>query len=298
VNDQERPARWRPTFGRHWESVIVVILFVFGAVLVFGYLNWLGDLARGNLGVSFAQRRPVGQALATAIPNTLVLAGAALCIDFLLGLALGVYQAARARRSADVLLGNHSPISVSRETSLPGLDLIPANQNMQMVEKFLHVRDNYEQALRQALARVASYDIILCDCPPALGAITLNALAAAELLLVPTQCEYFSAYGLNEMLELVRNLRERTNPGLSYRILITMFDRRNRIHNNILEQVKTAFGDAVLNTTIEVDTKLRESAVFGLPITGYAPNSRAAQQYRALAQELMHYARQKAAQAA
>jgi len=215
-----------------------------------------------------------------------------------LSLALGVNPASLHRTVADVLLGNYSPISVSRETSLPGLDLIPANQNMQMVEKFLHVRDNYEQALRQALARVASYDIILCDCPPALGAITLNALAAAELLLVPTQCEYFSAYGLNEMLELVRNLRERTNPGLSYRILITMFDRRNRIHNNILEQVKTAFGDAVLSTTIEVDTKLRESAVFGLPITGYAPNSRAAQQYRALAQELMHYARQKAAPSA
>ncbi len=215
-----------------------------------------------------------------------------------LSLALGVNPANLHRTAADVLLGNHSPISVSRETALPGLDLIPSNQHMHMVEKFLHVRDKYEQALRQALASLTTYDVVLCDCPPALGAITLNALAAAELLVIPTQCEYFSAYGLNEMLELVRSVRERTNPNLSYRILITLLDRRNRIHKDILEQVKSAFGDAVLETAIEIDTKLRESAVFGQPITGYAPNSRAAQQYRALAQELMQYARQKAAPSA
>ncbi len=210
-----------------------------------------------------------------------------------LSLALGVNPSNLHRTLADVLLGNHSPLAVTRETSIPGLDLLPSSQNMQMVEKFLHVRDNHERALQQALARLTAYNIILCDCPPALGSITLNALSAADLLIIPTQCEYFSAYGLNEMLDLVRNLRDRANPRLSYRILITLFDRRNRIHKDIHEQVKTAYGDAVLNSVIEIDTKVRESAVLGQPITDYAPTSRAALQYRELAQELMQYAQQK-----
>jgi chromosome partitioning protein len=215
-----------------------------------------------------------------------------------LSLALGVNPANLHRTVADVLLGNHSPLAVSRETSLPGLDLLPANQSMQMVEKFLHVRENHEHALSAALARLTAYNIILCDCPPALGSITLNALTAADLLLIPTQCEYFSAYGLNEMLDLVRNVRERTNPRLSYRIAVTLFDRRNRIHKTIREQIQNAYGDALLVNAIEIDTKLRESAVFGQPITGYAPASRAATQYRALAQELMQYAQQKTAPSA
>jgi chromosome partitioning protein len=212
-----------------------------------------------------------------------------------LTLALGVAPASLRRTVVDVLLGNHSPVSVSRETDLPGLDLLPSNQGMQLAEKFLHVRENYEHLLQRALDGTRHYDVVLCDCPPALGSITLNALSAADLLIIPTQCEYLSAYGLNEMLELVRNLRERANPRLSYRILITLFDRRNRIHNTIREQLQQAFGNAVLTTIIEIDTKLRECPVMGLPITRYAPHSRAALQYRALAEELLQYAEQKAA---
>jgi chromosome partitioning protein len=215
-----------------------------------------------------------------------------------LSLALGVNPAGLRRTVADVLLGNYTPVSVSRETVMPGLDLMPANQDMQLVEKFLYVRQDYEHTLRKALQQTSPYEVILCDCPPSLGAITVNALTAADLLLIPTQCEYFSAHGLNEVLDFVRNIRERTNAHLSYRLLITMFDRRNRVHRSIFEQIKTAFGEAVLDTTIEVDTKLRESPVFGQPITSYAPNSRAAEQYRALAEELMRHAQQKTKQPA
>ncbi|MGH2520915.1 MAG: ParA family protein, partial [Anaerolineales bacterium] len=150
----------------------------------------------------------------------------------------------------------------------------------------------HAHTLRRALARTSAYDFVLCDCPPALGNITLNALTAADLLLIPTQCEYFSAHGLNEVIETVRFVRERTNPRLSYRILITMFDRRNRVHHTLHERIKNAFGEALFETMIETDTKLRESPVFGQPITHYAPNSRAAQQYRALAEEFLRYAQQ------
>jgi chromosome partitioning protein len=211
-----------------------------------------------------------------------------------LSLALGVNTAGLRRGVADVLLGNHSPLSVSRETCMAGLDLLPANPDMRLVEKFLTVRQNYEYALRQALALTNTYQVILFDCPPSVGALPFTALTAADLLLIPTQCEYFSTHGLGEVLDLVSRVRSRTNPNLSYRLLVTMYDRRNRVHRTILEQLRSAFDSAVLETTIEVDTKLRESPVFGQPILRYAPNSRASLQYRALAEELSVYVQRQA----
>jgi chromosome partitioning protein len=217
-----------------------------------------------------------------------------LCIDLdpqaNLTLALGVKPASLRRTVADVFMGNHTPISISRETALPGLDLMPANQDLQLVEKFLHVRQNHAYTLREALTHTASYEYILLDCPPALGNITLNALTAADILLAPTQCEYFSAHGLGEIMETVRYVREHTNPRLNYRVLVTLFDRRNRVHHTLYAQLKSAFGSTLCDSIIEIDTKLRESQVFGQPITLFAPKSRAALQYQALAEELMRYA--------
>jgi len=216
-----------------------------------------------------------------------------------LSLSLGLKAAHLRRGVADVLLGNLSPVSVSRETLIPGLDILPANPEMHLVEKFLTVRQDYEYTLRKALNGAHPYEVVLMDCPPSLSAIPYTAFTAADMLLIPTQCEYFSTHGLGEVLDLVSRVRARTNPHLSYRIMVTMFDRRNRVHRSILEQMRSAFGSALLETTIEVDTKLRESQVFGQPITTYAPNSRAAQQYRALAEELSVYVqREKTAQPA
>lgn len=214
-----------------------------------------------------------------------------------LTLAVGV-QPAQARRSvADLLLGNTSPLSVSRESAIPGLDIIPASGEMLLVERFLYVRQNYERLLRTALAKATMYDTILLDCPPSLGALTINALTAANLLIIPTQCEFFSAHALREMLDLIRNIRQRTNPMLRYRVLITMLGR-TRVHRTLHDQIRAAFGSAVFETAIENDTKLRECPVVGKPITQYAPESKAAMQYRALAQELTEYARQEIAQPA
>ncbi|MBK8428483.1 MAG: ParA family protein [Lewinellaceae bacterium] len=136
------------------------------------------------------------------------------------------------------------------------------------------------------------YDYIILDCPPALGAITKNALAASDLLLIPTQAEYFSAYALRNMMTLIRNIREHDNPNLAYRILVTMMDRRNRTHRNIHEQLRATFGEGVFNTVIEMDTKLRESPIAGLPITHYKSGARGSTQYRVLAQELIEYAKE------
>jgi chromosome partitioning protein len=214
-----------------------------------------------------------------------------------LTLALGIQPTQTRRSVADLLLGNASPLSVSRETGIPGLDLIPASGEMLLVERFLYVRQHYEHLLRKALAKSNMYSIILLDCPPSLGALTINALTASQLLIIPTQCEFFSAHSLREMLDLIRNIRQRSNPSLRYRVLITMLGR-TRVHRTLQEQIRSAFGNAVFETAIENDTKLRECPVVGKPITQYAPESRAAMQYRALAQELEEYVHQAVAQPA
>jgi glycosyltransferase involved in cell wall biosynthesis len=119
-----------------------------------------------------------------------------------------------------------------------------------------------------------------------------SSLSAADLLIIPTQAEYFSAYALRNMMGTIRRVRQESNPNLAYRILVTLLDRRNRTHRNIFEQLQATFGQGVFTTVIEVDTKLRESPIAGLPITQYKPGSRGSQQYRVLAQELMEYAKE------
>jgi chromosome partitioning protein len=195
------------------------------------------------------------------------------------------------RSAADVLLGNETLIRVSRETGTPGLDLVPSNADMLTVSHFLYLRAGYEYVLRDSLAQpgVAHYDVALIDCPPSLGEVTLTALTAADLVIVPTQCEYFSMQALDSTLKLVSLVRAKTNPRLAFRLLITMFDLRGKLHSRALAYLQNHFANALLQTAIGVDTKLRESQMIGQPVTAYAPHSRSAQQYRQLAEELMTY---------
>lgn len=208
-----------------------------------------------------------------------------------LTLALGFEPGEAEVTSSNIMLDNASLSSAYRKTDVNNLDLIPSNSRIETSEQYLPVRNNYTTILRTAIysAGTLPYDYILFDCPPALGAITRNALAAADLLLIPTQAEYFSAYALRNMMTLIRKIRETDNPDLAYRILVTMLDRRNRTHRNINDQLRSTFGEGVFNTVIEIDTKLRESPISGLPITHYKPGSRGSTQYRVLAQELMEY---------
>jgi chromosome partitioning protein len=207
-----------------------------------------------------------------------------------LSLGLGVNPANVRRSVADMLMNSVSLISISRETNVPGMDIVPSNADMGMAERFLPVRQNYEYILKNiflSTQNLSSYDFILLDCPPSLGAVTTNALAAAQKVIIPTQPEYFSAHGLRNLMAMIRRVRAQTNPDLAYYILITMMDRRNRIHRTLSEQLRLTFKDGLLTNVIEIDTKLRESSVAGMPITHYTPHSRSALQYRALAQELI-----------
>jgi chromosome partitioning protein len=212
-----------------------------------------------------------------------------------LSLALGLESGEVEMTSASVLIDNVSVKSAIRRTDVNNLDLVPCNARIESVEQYLPMRSHYLLALRTALqATPLPYDYILLDCPPALGAITLNALSAADLLIIPTQAEYFSAYALRNMMGTIRRVRQESNPNLAYRILVTLLDRRNRTHRNIFEQLQATFGQGVFTTVIEIDTKLRESPIAGVPITQYKPTSRGSQQYRVLAQELIEYAKEEA----
>lgn len=212
-----------------------------------------------------------------------------------LSLALGLETGEAELTSANVLIENVSIKSAIRKTDVANLDLVPSNSRIESAEQYLPMRSNYLSTLRNSLmASSLSYDYVLMDCPPALGAITLNALAAADLLIIPTQAEYFSAYALRNMMGSIRRIRQDTNPNLAYRILVTLLDRRNRTHRNIFDQLQTTFGQGVFTTVIEIDTKLRESPIAGMPITQYRPTSRGSQQYRVLAQELTEYVKEEA----
>jgi chromosome partitioning protein len=142
------------------------------------------------------------------------------------------------------------------------------------------------------------YEFIIIDCPPFLGSVTMNALTASNLLIMPTQAEFFSVYALRDMMTLIRRVRSQTNPHLTYRLLITMFDRRNRVHRSLAEQLHTTFAAGLLTTIIETDTRLRESPIAGMPIIYHSPKTRSANQYRALAQEIIEYVKETSAEPA
>lgn len=219
-----------------------------------------------------------------------------------LTLALGAAPGNLHGSMVDVLLNGASLESIIIKTGVPAnLHLAPSTSEMDKVERFLPMRSDFVNTLRSALAVEAiqgAYDVILLDCPPFLGAVTTSAMHAAQLLVIPTQPEYFSAHALRNMMSAVRVVRNEGNPDLVYRILITMQDRRNRIHRTLSEQIQAAFGDGLLQTVIEVDTKLRESAIAGLPVNYYHAKTRSSQQYDNLAQELAEYVPSKAVQPA
>ncbi len=203
--------------------------------------------------------------------------------------ALSVDPESLRRTVGDVMLKQATLLEISRESDFDGLDLVPANRGLILVEKLLHNVNGYEYRLKSGLAELKGryYDFVIFDCPPSFSPLTINALTAADMLIVPVTCDFFSMQSFRAYMNLVRMVKKNLNPGLEYRLLITMFDSRTRMSKLFLEQYREKFGPVLFETIIPMDAKLRESTLFGRPINIYAKKARGAQEYRALAKELV-----------
>ncbi|NLG48085.1 MAG: ParA family protein [Gordonia sp.] len=178
---------------------------------------------------------------------------------------------------------------VLMRTRVDGLDLLPSNIDLSAAEIQLVTEVGREQALARALHPVADrYDYILIDCQPSLGLLTVNALACADNVVIPMECEYFSLRGLALLTDTIEKVHDRLNPRLELGgILVTMFDQRTLHSREVMGRVVEVFGDAVYDTVINRTVRFPETSVAGEPITSWAPKSSGARAYRDLAREVI-----------
>ena len=174
--------------------------------------------------------------------------------------------------------------------------VVPSNVDLAMAESELVGKIGREKALHKKLSAVkGDYDYIFIDCPPTLGLLVINALAAADSVLIPVQCEPLTLYGVNHLLQIINLIRDEVNPNLKIEgVLRTMYDRRTKLSQEISESMEQTFGDAVFSTIIYRHIKLAEGPVHELPIGSYATKSAGADEYRELAKELLSRESQKA----
>ncbi|CAN5818859.1 ParA family protein [soil metagenome] len=190
----------------------------------------------------------------------------------------------------DVLMDRDVEIGeVICKTNIDGMDMLPSNIDLSAAEVQLVGEVAREQALARALRpAVADYDIILIDCQPSLGLLTINALTAADGVLIPLECEYFALRGVALLTETIQKVTERLNPRLRVEGLLgTMFDGRTLHGREVLRTLVDGWGDAVFHTVIRRTVKFSDSTVAGEPITSYAPGSGGAEAYRQLAREVL-----------
>jgi len=203
---------------------------------------------------------------------------------------LGVGQSQRTSSSYDVLMAESTVVEAVMPTRIPRLDLIPATVDLSGAEIELVEVEQRAQRLGNALDAVPAgkWDIVLIDCPPSLGLLTINALVAAQSLLVPLQCEFFALEGLSQLLQTFERIRAKFNPGLSILgVALTMYDRRNRLTEQVAEDVRACLGDAVFETVIPRNVRLSEAPSHGLPALIYDHRCSGSEAYMALAREVI-----------
>ena len=174
-------------------------------------------------------------------------------------------------------------------TTSPNVDIIPSHIDLVAAEIELVDKDNREYMLKEALAPVKDeYDYIIIDCAPSLGLITINALTAADSVIIPIQCEYFALEGLGKLLNTIKNIQKIHNPSLDIEgLLLTMFDSRLRLSNQVVEEINSHFPEIVFETVISRNTRLSEAPSFGESILKYDAESKGAVQYIQLAEEVL-----------
>jgi len=187
------------------------------------------------------------------------------------------------------LINDVDPAALVRKTALPLLDILPSTDDLAGAELELVPVPEREKRLARVLASIADlYDYILIDCPPSLGLLTLNAMAAAGSVLVPLQCEFYAMEGLSKILTTIRLVKKGLNPSLAVEgILLTMFDGRNNLSRQVSEEIRNHFGETAFRTVIPRNVRLSEAPSHGKPILLYDITSRGAAGYLELAKELI-----------
>ena len=202
---------------------------------------------------------------------------------------LGVERSARTRSVYQVLTGECELNDAVIATRVPRLDVVAATQDLAAAEVELADLPDRTSRLDQALARLeARWDVCLIDCPPSLGLLTINALVAARSLLVPLQCEFFALEGMSQLLQTVERVRARFNPQLSILgVALTMYDRRNRLSEQVADDVRAVVGDLVFKTAVPRNVRLSEAPSHGLPALVYDHRCPGSEAYIALASEMI-----------
>jgi chromosome partitioning protein len=207
-----------------------------------------------------------------------------------LGVGLGVNPLQLDRTVYNLLMEQDVSVDdVMLKTNVPGMDLLPSNIDLSAAEVQLVNEVAREQTLRRALVPVLDdYDVILFDCQPSLGLLTVNALTAAHGVIIPLECEFFALRGVALLIQTIEKIQERLNPQLELEgILATMYDARTLHGREVLARVVEAFGDRVFHTVINRTVRFPETTVAGEPITSYSSNSTGATAYRDLAKEVL-----------
>ncbi|MBA3528076.1 MAG: ParA family protein [Propionibacteriaceae bacterium] len=207
-----------------------------------------------------------------------------------LSVGLGVNPHTLERSIYNLLLGRDtSPDEVIAATNVAGLDILPSNIDLSAAEVQLVSEVAREQTLLRVLEKVKDrYDVVLVDCAPSLGLLTINALTAADRVIMPLECEFFALRGIVLLTDTISKVQDRLNPKLEIMgILGTMYDARTLHSREVLERVVEAFGETVFHTVIRRTVKFPETTVAGEPIITYAPNSAGAEAYRLLAREVL-----------
>jgi chromosome partitioning protein len=204
---------------------------------------------------------------------------------------VGVPRPLRRKTLYDVLMDNLPALDAVVKTSLPGLDLLAADPDLSGVELEIGQTPRRSYRLRDALAPLRAenaYDYVLIDCPPALSLLTVNAMTAADAILVPLQCEFFALEGLTQLMRTVDLVRGSLNPALDIQgVVLTMFDRRNSLSNQVAGDVRAHFGAKVYQTIIPRNVRVSEAPSFGKPALIYDMKCAGSQAYIQLARELV-----------
>lgn len=201
---------------------------------------------------------------------------------------LGMRRAGLKLSSYDLIFNGEGAASCAAPTKVPRLDIVPSSMHLAGAEIELVTSERREYRMREALEKAGAYDYVLIDCPPSLSLLTLNALVAAHAVVVPLQCEFYALEGLSQLVKTVERVKKHFNPVLDLQgIILTMYDRRNKLSEAVEADVRAHFGERVYKTVIPRNVRLSEAPSYGLPAIVYDMKCAGSQSYLKLAKEVI-----------